>query len=201
MNIEIFTINVGMQEFSDEQHLKNFAKYLFSCSKGHSTNADTEHNLYGYSNSKERRVGFIDDAKRDLKDFNSFFKNEYKDWSRYVNTLHYAFFIMETENKVITNIFSVDGDEVQVLLPNEFIEHIIKTNFNGEESLLIDRINQLLKPDNEFVYYKDAKLEERAEFECAIHNKIRKETSSIISISHNDQDDFLHLHSIIRIIS
>lgn len=209
MNNLIFAINVGNKEkgkFTNKGHLKNFVKYLFSCSGAHTENEDTQYNFYVKKDLKTKalnRVGFIKTPKKQCEEFLELFKNEIHDETKVINDLFYVAFIIINEGKMITNMFEIEDEQIVMSLPEEIISLLAEDYFNNSEEALEQEINKLLNygMDNDFSIetIKDLSIQKRKEIEMLVHSKLINENPNdnvLMEISHHDQEDhsIYHIH-------
>lgn len=209
MNNLIFTINVGNEEkgtFQNQGHLKNFIKYLFSCSKAHTENENTHYNFYVKKDKGTQllnRIGFIKNPNKQYEDFIESFSKEITNETKVFNDLFYVAFIIIIENKIITNMFEVEGNNIIMSLPREIIGLIVEDYFNGNESALEEEITKILNygTDNNLIItnMKEINIEKRKEIEVLVHSSLISKNPNdnvLIEISHHDQEDhsIYHIH-------
>lgn len=214
MNNLIFIINVGNKEkskFKNKGHLKNFVKYLFSCSEAHKENENTQYNFYVKKDIKTKklnRIGFITNPKQQCEEFLDIFDNEIEDETKLMNDLFYVALIVINENEIITNMIEFESEEIVMSLPSNIINFIAEDYFNGNEEVLEKEINKVLSygMDKKFPIkiIKDLSIQRRKEIEMLVHSKLINENPNdnvLIEISHHDQEDhsIYHIHRLKRI--
>jgi hypothetical protein len=169
MEKTIYILEVGNQNFSDESHVMNFSRYLFSQTQKHSKNDSTKYN------------SFIVDGKK-IK-----------------NDLQYIYYIFKIDNIVISNFISKIDGELNIISDEESLKMIIKKYYKGNENLLNKELEVLDNDKYEILDLPEIDNESRILFDEYIHSfvdeKIKK-NKLIISMSHTDQESPYHIHRI-----
>lgn len=205
MNNLVYVVSVGEEGFTNKNHVKNFVKYLFSCSKAHIENENTKFNFYVKRDLKDNnlnRIGFIKNPVEQCNDFLNNFGKELFDENKLKNDIYYALFFVVTKDKLITNFFEYQDNELNITYPENVMDAMCEKYCDNDEREFEESINQILR----FVYdnkieikpFKETTLEERKEIEMLVHGRLIKENNEkvLIEISHHDQDDhdIYHIH-------
>lgn len=201
----VYVILAGEQDFTNQRHVENFVKYLFSCSKAHIENEDTKFNFYVKRDTKDKvlnRIGFVKNPKWQCDEFLNNFKKELSNETKLVNDIYYVLFFVVTENKIITNFFDYEDNELTITYPEDIMDAMCEKYFDNDGKEFEESINKILRfsSDNQIPIktFKESLLEERKEIEMLVHGRLIKENNDnvLIEISHHDQDDhdIYHIH-------
>lgn len=206
----IYFAHAGQESFNDEEHLDNYLKYLFSCSKSHKENALTKQNFYLNLNKQSNslnKYSFVYNSKEKYQKFKTNFEEELYDENELKNDLFYVGFIITIGNRTISNFFAPSLDDSDVLipcLPSEVIDIMINEYFNGEETLFGKAVKHVI--DNipgQLTEFKNATEQERLFIEKKIHSKLIEKSPTdkiLLAISHHDQDQSpYHIHRLIHL--
>jgi hypothetical protein len=194
MEKTIYILEVGNQNFSDESHVMNFSRYLFSQTQKHSKNDSTKYNSF----IVDGKINYVENGKNDLKDFIS---KKQKDFSnkKIKNDLQYIYYIFKIDNIVISNFISKIDGELNIISDEESLKMIIKKYYKGNENLLNKELEVLDNDKYEILDLPEIDNESRILFDEYIHSfvdeKIKK-NKLIISMSHTDQESPYHIHRI-----
>jgi len=200
----------GTSTFNNEDHFKNFSRYLFGSKSGrHTINNRTEYNMFAYDPThKEMEIFKTDNPAEQHKGFVKKFANEIKDFSKYVNDIVYIPFLISINGVAVSNFlhknkngetamsFETDGEKVFGDLSKKY----------GGEAKLVEKIESYLKNFGDtFTEYEDFIGEDRAEVERFLHYTCydnHKIDNILISLSHVDQfedhPDY-HIHRVFGI--
>lgn len=194
----IFIPQQRQQDFFDDNHLKNFTNYLFSKSKKHKENKETKKNVLCYKN--ENGSFFtrnVFEPSKELKDFNKNLKNLNLKSKELYNDLAYVFFLLEIDSAFYTNIFSIENNELCFDMPQEIAEYFIESNFKGDLGLFNKELNKIVG-DKEFYTIKEASPEIMRKVNGIIFKYLKINHNMILAIGHVDQEDFYHVHRIMK---
>jgi hypothetical protein len=191
----IYVLPSGEQDFSDNQHMENFTKYLFSNSKTHQKNDNTDKNFY----MMKEKNNFVENNIKNLEEFSNIYLKNYKS-EDYFMDLHYIAFLIPIDNIIYTNILDMKNNEHILTIPNEIIEEISNEYYkNNVKNFEKDMNNLLEKFDGKIQKFDNTNKEIKKIIELKLHKIIYKLTNHklLLSISHNDQE-FYHIHRILK---
>lgn len=205
---EIFICNWGEANFSDSAHFNNFIKYLFSKSKSHKLNQNTKYNFYKRKVENKFKVGLLDDNEATYKKFLADLNFDL--YQQFNNDLFYFYFMIQIDNYFITNLFSIEEQNVNLNIPEDLLSMIIDNYFNSVEEDLFDNIRETIKYINDkkldIISYNELFNHEDntyliKQIEQFIHNSLKEKYPNenvVFQISHNDQSDKpYHIHRLI----
>lgn len=197
----IFLISNDKMSFTDERHLINFSKYLFSDSLKHQVNTDTMLNTY-YLNKNFNNPIKVNPLSTDF--FVKSVKNSKDKISSLSMDLNYVLFIIELGDYVISNLFETDDDgNSTICIPDELISYILETYFDSDKRRFLNLLDSAVAEDKTFVNFEKIQKDDevRLLIDKLIHKHLDKEIptlETLISISHQDQESIYHIHRIIK---
>ncbi|MBB1508089.1 hypothetical protein H5203_21880 [Pseudoalteromonas sp. SG41-1] len=194
----IFIPQQRQQNFFDDNHVKNFSNYLFSKSKKHKENEDTKKNIVCYKN--ENGSFFtrnVFDPSEELKAFNNHFKKLNLKSKELYNDLAYVFFLLEIDDVFYTNMFYIENNDFLFDMPQEIAEYFIESNFKGDVRLFNKELNKIIG-DKDFYTIKEASPEIMRKLNGIIFKHLKINHNMILAIGHVDQEDFYHVHRIMK---
>ncbi|QNE57746.1 hypothetical protein H5404_18160 [Vibrio parahaemolyticus] len=182
---------------SDEKHLNNFIKYLFSKSKKHSENDLTRYNAFIYRDGDKLVRGFNREPKQAMSDFKQVLKRSgytYNDFTMTVNYVTYAF----RKNRVLYSNLFESSDDMNNLTPKldkHTFTYIANEYFDGDLERFGAEINRLLRGAEK---NKDFDILNDTVREAITSTYVEQVASSntFFAIVHVDQNDMLHVHTL-----
>lgn len=185
MEKKIYILEVGKQNFSDENHVMNFSKYLFSQTQKHTKNDLTQYNSF----IVDEEINYVENGKNDLKDF----------ISKKQNDLQYIYYIFKIDNIVISNFISKIDGELTIISDVESLNMIVRKYYKGNEDILNEELEVLDNDKYEILDLPDLDTQSRTLFDEYIHSFVEeknKVNKLLISMSHRDQESPYHIHRI-----
>lgn len=185
--------------FSDNLHLQNFIKYLFSYSKGHPANNSTKDNHCSYENSGKLLFTDMSNQSFVYNDFKNSNWNSF-DYMTNINNIIYPFFILDLNGKVCSNIVSGKMSDLSNDLEEEFYWKILSDyGLSGDDLNIL--INSVLKTVNgSFIHcFYSLPINEKHLIDKLVYQEIRSQLGEdLILVTHHDQDSVekrnYHIH-------
>lgn len=192
----IFSISGTPLNIKDKQHLNNFSSYLFSTSQNHKSNKDTDHNNYHYVVDGVSKYGLNTEPSKNKRDFSDAIDNKKITARQLKMNIHYIAFAFKYNNKLISNIFKKDKDgNIELIIDEETFNLIVSNNFGGDPDKFGDAADEILAGVDVFYFFDDVK----PDLKDAVTKKILKNfinDKTLIAITHIDQKDMYHIHTI-----
>lgn len=192
----IFCVPSGELPFNDNKHMTNFVKYLFSKSSSHTKNTLTDCNFYQRKQDDQFQHGFLTDLETKYQRFLETLDAD--DFDNYRCDVFDMYFILYVDNKLITNMFVIDNNQLTLCFDkhiNAYIERAYLNNKTDSVFALIETVCEHIESQNlNVINYYDLtealSIEEIKEVELLMHRTLRnnfEDNSVIYQISHNDQ--------------
>ncbi len=205
----IFCIPEQELSFNNSNHLENFVKYLYSKSKSHVLNENTIYNFYQRKQDTQIKQGFLTNADTKYENFVS--NINIQEYRNYKCDAFNIYFIININNKIVTNLFNLKDETISLLLDDSMIDYIdevyIQDLQNGllsrMESVCDDAIHNDIPIINFYDLTKSLELEELKQIEVLLHKQLRasfRDDTVILQISHNDQlERPYHIHRLKKV--
>lgn len=192
----IHTLSTEKQNLTDQSHLDNFIKYLFSKSNKHQENSLTQHNAFLYRGHSETVSRFNRDASSSSRAFTKALKASGLTYSDFTMTVHYVVYAFLKNDKLYTNMFrQLENGKVEPCLDQHTFQHITDQHYNGDKERFESEIDELLDDARKVKHFDICnETVKDAITKCYIRKEFTNNT--FLAITHVDQDDLYHIHTL-----